>query len=103
VRHTTHHPGLIESVQVLQNLPLPQELPDFQVLQFLRRPDDEQRIFSGKREDEGRVDREVVRRWIAGAAGAAVAVEGFLEEQAERRSCGSRPHWVAASPTGISR
>jgi hypothetical protein len=41
-----------------------------------------ERVVARQRADERRVEGEVVARWMAGAAGAAVAAEGLLEEQA---------------------
>jgi hypothetical protein len=60
---------------------LPKELLDLQILQLLSRLGDEQWVFCGKRADERRVDREIVVRRMARAAGAPVAIEGLLEEK----------------------
>ena len=56
-------------------------LPEgFSVLQ-IGRPCHEQRVVIGQRSNERRIDREVVGRRMAGAAGAAIAVERLFHEQ----------------------
>jgi hypothetical protein len=85
VRHPAHHEPVrqvVEAVEVLQDQP---EAPhERRILEALGEGGlglgDEERVVGRERGDEARVDREVVLGAMAGAAGAAVAGEGLLEE-----------------------
>ena len=56
---------------------------------------DEQRVIVREGGDKRRIDGQVILRPVTGAAGSAITIEGFLEEQIapfshQRITCGSR-------------
>ncbi len=84
MRHATHHAGLLEAVQVLENqAPASHQGWDLERAQIAVALGDEQWVTPRQRADIGRVDGEIVVDRMAGCTGPAIAAEGLLRKQPE--------------------
>ena len=83
MRYATHNAGLVGAVQIFQD----QAALAHQrwILEILREVwvifGDEQRVIAREGGDKRRIDGQVILRPVTGAAGSAITIEGFLEEQ----------------------